>query len=211
MLQVIKLKETHLPLLEEFCDAARIAGYSNNSSPKKMKFGGHADLGVMPHFWGLLKDDKLTSVGGCHFWPDAEKNYTTLRCLFRSATLPEYDGIIPGMSKNHMNSVPFSIFLPYQLQYGIANGAKDFLITTSHGEHDASGKMKRTHRALELLAKRGLVKFHREHIVYHVPQTLWRINLPAYHNALKAFHPMRELLGITGLDDIYTGIITNGF
>ena len=211
MLQVIKLEEEHLPLLEEFCAAARDAGYSNNSSPKKMKFGGHADLGVMPHFWGLLKDGKLASVGGCHFWPDSERNYTTLRCLFRSATLPEYDGIIPGMSKNHMNSVPFSIFLPYQLQYGIANGAKDFLITTSHGEHDASGKMKRTHRALELLAKRGLVKFHREHIVYHVPQTLWRINLPAYHNALKAFHPMRELLGFTGLDNIHTGIITNGF
>lgn len=211
MLQVIKLEEEHLPLLEEFCNAARKVGYSNNSSPKKMKFGGHPDLGVMPHFWGLLKDGKLASVGGCHFWPDAERKYTTLRTLFRSATLPEYDGIIPGISKNHMNSVPFSILLPFQLKYGLTNGGKDFLITTSHGEHDASGKMKRTHRALELLAKRGIVKFHREHIVYHVPQTLWRINLSAYHAALKAFHPTRESLGFTGLEDTYRDIIENGF
>ena len=211
MLKIIKLEDEHLPLLNAFCDAARQVGYTNNSSPNKMKFGGHYDLGVMPHFWGLLKHNELVSVSGYHMWPDADRNYTTMRCVFRSATLPAYDNIIPGMSKNHMNSVPFSILLPFQLKHGILNGARDYLITTSHGDHDASGKMKRTHRVMELLAKRGITKHHREHIVYHIPQTLWKLNLSAYHKALMAFHPMRQTLGFTGFDDIYEDRVTNGF
>lgn len=211
MITVVKLDDSHLPLLEEFCAKARDAGFSNNTSPQKMKFHGHSDLPVAPHFWGVLKEGKLASVSGYHMWPDADRKYTTMRCLFRSATLPEYDDLVPGLSKNHMNSVPFSIMMPFQIRHGIQNGAKDFLITTSHGEHDASGKMKRTHRALELLSKRGIVKFHREHVVYHVPQTLWRINLTAYLSALKSFHETRQRLGFSGLDDIYEDIIQNGF
>lgn len=211
MLEVIRLCDDHLPLLEEFCAKAREAGFSNNTSPQKMKFHGHSDLPSPPHFWGLLKDGKLASVSGYHMWPDGERKYTTMRCVFRSATLPEYNDIIPGMSKNHMNSVPFSILMPFQIKHGIENGAKDFLITTSHGEHDASGKMKRTHRAMELLSKRGIVKFHREHVVYHVPQTLWRVNLNAYLKALRAFDATRKSLGFVGLDNIYEDIITNGF
>lgn len=211
MLEVVKLDDSHLPLLENFCVKARDAGYLNNTSPQKMKFHGHSDLPVLPHFWGVLKDGVLASVSGYHMWPDIEKKYTTMRCLFRSATLPEYDNVIPGLSKNHMNSMPFSIMMPLQIRHGIENGAKDFLITTSHGEHDASGKMKRTHRALELLSKRGIVKFHREHVVYHVPQTLWRINLESYLDALRTFHSTRKNLGFTGLDNVYEDIIKNGF
>lgn len=211
MLEIVKLTESNIDLLEEFCVKAREAGYSNNSSPQKMKFFGHPDLASTPHFWGLVKDGKLASVSGYHLWPDADRNLTTMRCVFRSATLPEYDGIIPGISKNHMNSVPFSILLPFQLRHGMQHGARDYIITTSHGEHNASGKMHRTHRAMELLSKRGIMKYHREHVVYHIPQTLWKINMPAYYQALKSFHPMRQSLGFTGFDDIYEDIINNGF
>lgn len=209
-MQVIKLNNENIELLVKFCDKARLAGFSNNTSPAKMKFNGHQDMAHPPEFWGLLVDGNLASVSGCHKWPDADRNYTTVRCLFRSATLPEYDHLIPGLSKNHMNSVPFSILLPYQIQYALDNNCKDWLITTSHGDHDVSGKMKRTHRALQLLEKRDIVKFHRESIVYHIPQTLWRINLTQYHSALCAFHSSRERLGI-GLDDEYYNMIKNGF
>lgn len=209
-MRVVRLTNEHLGLLEEFCDAARFAGFTNNTSPAKMKFGGHKDMPIPPVFWGLIVDGKLASVSGCHKWPDANREYTTVRCLFRSATLPEFDSLIPGLSKNHMNSVPFSILLPYQVRYSVSEECKDWLITTSHGDHDVSGKMKRTHRALQLLEKRKIVKFHREHIVYHIPQTIWKLNLTNYLEALRSFHSTRERLGIA-LDKEYYDIIENGF
>jgi len=210
MYTVIQLKEAHTPLIEEFCAAADQAGYTNNGSIRKMKFNGEYDLGTTPAFWGILKDNKLISVSGCHLWPDENRDLTSLRCLFRSATLPEYTGIIPGMSRNHMNSAPFSIMLPYQIAWGISQGCGDMFITTSHGDHDASGKMKRTHRALELLSRNGLVEYHREFIIYSTPQTMWKINIDCYLSALRAFHSERERLNI-GLDEAYYNIIQNGF
>jgi hypothetical protein len=167
-------------------------------------------LGTTPSFWGLLKDGKIISVSGCHLWPADDGTLTTLRCLFRSATLPEHAGLIPGMSRNHMNSAPFSILLPYQLRWGIEHNCKDVFVTTSHGEHDASGKMKRTHRALELLSKNGIVKFHSTEILYSTPQTMWKLDINRYWQALKSFHPERERLNI-GLDKTYYEIIENGF
>ena len=210
MYTVIQLEEQHTPLIEEFCAAADQAGYTNNASIRKMKFNGEYDLGTTPAFWGILKDNKLMSISGCHLIPAVDGTLTSLRCLFRSATLPEHLSLIPGMSRNHMNSAPFSILLPYQLRWGIEHNCRDVFITTSHGDHDASGKMKRTHQTLELLSKNGLVKFHNTEILYSTPQTMWKLDINRYWQALKSFHSERERLNI-GLDSIYYDIIENGF
>jgi hypothetical protein len=209
MYTVIQLKEAHTPLIEEFCAAADRAGFANNSSIRKMKFNGDYDLGTTPAFWGIVKDNKLISVSGCHLWFSEDLSTTSLRCLFRSATLPD-NNIIPGISKNHMNSAPFSIMLPHQIRWGKTKGCNDMFITTSHGDHDASGKMKRTHRALEILATRGVVEFYNQIIFYDTPQTTWKINVDRYYEILKSFHTMREQLGI-GLTSEYYDIINNGF
>lgn len=213
MLTVIKLNESHTELVNEFCKDAGRAGYTNNESIEKMKFNGEYDLKEIPTFWGVLKNNKLISVSGSHHWQGTGElagiKYM-MRCLFRSATLPGYETIIPGISKNHMNSLPFSIMLPYQINKGLSSGVKHFYITTSNGDHDASGKMKRTHKVLQLLEKRNIVKYAGDEIFYSTPQTKWEINVDQYLQALRAFHSVRVSLNI-GLDLEYDNIIKNGF
>jgi hypothetical protein len=212
-MQVLFLTSEHIDLVQEFCNRAAQAGYKNNSTIELMKFNGEYDLREVPKFWGLLKDEKLISVSGCHRWRGKgplEGVPFMMRCLFRSATLPEYQNIIPGLSKNHMNSVPFSVLLPYQINNGIRNGVRHFYITTSNTDHDASGKMKRTHKALQLLEKNKIVKYAGDEIFYSTSQTKWEINLDAYRSALKAFHPTREKLSID-LSDEYYKILDQGF
>jgi hypothetical protein len=109
-----------------------------------------------------------------------------------------------------MNSLPFSILLPYQIVQGLNQGIKDFYITTSNGDHDASGKMKRTHKALSLLAKRGIVDFAGDEVIYYTNQSKWKINLSNYYNALKSFHATRVQLGID-LSDDYFLLMQQGF
>lgn len=210
MYYVKKLEAIHLPDLQEFCKSAEIAGFQNNISPEKMKFNGTYDLRTVPAFWGLYKENKIISVSGCHLWPEEDGEFKILRSLFRSATLPEYNNIIPGISKNHMNSIPFSILLPYQIRWGKQYGCEDIYITTSHGDHDASGKMKRTHRALEILASRGLVTFFQKATLYSTPQTMWKLVPEKYYDALTAFHSTREQLQLA-LDEEYYSIISTGF
>ncbi len=210
MYYVKKLEESDKSDVVDFCQQASIAGFQNNSSPEKMKFNGMYDLGTVPAFWGLYKNKTLISVSGCHLWPHDDGTFTVLRALFRSATLPGYSSVIPGLSKTHMNSLPFSIMLPYQVRWGMQNKCCDFRITTSHGDHDASGKMKRTHRALELLARQKIVDFYDRDILYSTPQTVWRLNLNNYLEAIRSFHPVRESLGID-ISEEYLDIIKTGF
>ena len=71
----------------------------------------------MENYKIILNNNKIISVSGCHLWSDDSKEYTINRVLFRSATLPEYDKIVKSLNRNHMNSLPFSILLPYQIPH----------------------------------------------------------------------------------------------
>jgi hypothetical protein len=210
MYSVIRLNETHSEVLEEFCYEAGLAGYANNASLEAMKFNGQYDLKDTPSFWAVFKDYKIISVSGCHYWYDDFEEPSMMRCLFRSATLPHYDNVITGLNKYHMNSLPFSVMLPLQINQGLRSGVKHFYITTSNSDHDASGKMKRTHRVLQLLARTGIVKFDNDEIVYSTPQTKWEINLDLYLEALRGFHTARGNAGIES-DREYLDIVYNGF
>ena len=190
-MQIVKLSQNHTELLEKFCKECELAGYNNNSSLSVMKWGDKYDLREPANFWGLIIHDELASISGSH-----SIDPTQLRCLFRSATLPRYNNLIPGLSKNHMNSIPFSLLLPQQIIYGAEQGYKEFYITTSHTEHDVSGKMNRTHRAISLLSKKGIVDSVSEEVIYHIPQTKWQINVNSYANALESFSPIRQSLNI---------------
>jgi hypothetical protein len=163
--QVVKLSQSHTNLVEEFCIQCKNAGYYNNSSLELMKWGGHVDLKEPPNFWALIDNDKIVSISGSHSFGVYSPEMPQIRCLFRSATLPEYSRIIPGLSKNHMNSIPFSILLPLQIIHGLENNFKHFYITTSNKDHDASGKMKKTHRAMEIIAQKRIVDFIKDEIL----------------------------------------------
>jgi hypothetical protein len=118
--------------------------------------------------------------------------------------------IVPGLNRSHMNSLPFSVMMPYQIAKGVEDGVEHFYITTSNGEHDASGKMKRTHKALQILAKNGIVDFVADEIIYSTPQTKWELNLDRYLSALRSFHGTRERLQLC-LNPEYYKIIEHGF
>ena len=205
MYTAVKLTQDHTPQVLEFCQAAARAGYENNSSLALMKFDAQYDLAEPAQFWGILEGDKLICVSGCHALAPGQQ-----RCLFRSATLPDYDRIVPGLNKHHMNSLPFSVLLPLQVVHGLETGTQFFYITTSNSDHDSSGKMKRTHRALQLLARQAVVDFVSDEIIYHRPQTRWRLNLHRYLEALRQFHGTRERLQLC-LDSEYYRIIAQGF
>jgi hypothetical protein len=192
-MELVKLSPKHDALLDQFCQECSEAGYTNNISREAMKFVDGHDLPTNPQYWALLVDGDIASISGCHGYDGSGR---ILRCLFRSATLPKYQHIIPGTSKTHMNSAPFSLLLPYQIGWGIENGYHEFYITTSHGSHDASGKMNRTHRALQLLAKQGIVDYVGEEEYYWTPQTIWALNLNRYNEALDAFSITRKSLGL---------------
>lgn len=196
-MQVVKLSQKHTELLKTFCEECSQAGFENNASLASMKWGSVYDTHFVPDYWALIVNGEIASISGSN---SLDENYRDVRCLFRSATLPRYNNIVSGLSKNHMNSVPFSILLPHQIAYGLVAGAKNFYITTSHGDHDASGKMNRTHRAISLVAKNGLVDLVGERVIFDVPQTLWKINLKEYFRALRAFSETRQRLNIEEKD-----------
>ena len=183
-MRVIRLSNEHLGLVNKFCAECVSVGYNNNGSLEAMKWGGKYDLPSGANYWALVVNSEIASISGSHSYSDTHEE---LRCLFRSATLPRYQKLLPGISKTHMNSVPFSLLLPEQINWGLDEGYSEFYITTSHGSHDASGKMSRTHRALELLAKQNIVEFVRREEYYYTPQTIWRINLPRYWEAVDSF------------------------
>lgn len=192
--KVAKLSDNHIEELKAFCHECDIAGYNNNNSLEKMKWGQQYDLQSIPNYWGIFDDTKLITVSGCHIWDDDFTNGMSMRLLFRSATLPGYENIVPILSKTHMNSTPFSVLMPLQIEYGLSLGINNYFITTSHGKHDASGKMNRTHRALELLAKQSIVDYYGIHKVYYTSQTVWKLNLEKYNLALNTFESTKNQL-----------------
>jgi hypothetical protein len=196
-MNIVKLNQSHIHLLEKFCYDCKLASFENNSSLEKMKWGGSHDLKEPPDFWALIVNDEIASISGCHYFGDYSPGIKQIRCLYRSATLPKYSKLIPGMSKNHMNSVPFSLLLPYQLLDNLEKGNRYFYITTSSGDHDASGKMKKTHKAISLIAKRKIVDFISEEIIYSTLQTKWKIVLPNYFQALLSFRSIRDQIGVS--------------
>ena len=55
----------------------------------------------------------------------------------------------------------------------------NFVITTS-ADYDRSGKMGRTHRAQELMAKLGLVTYKGIQKVSYIDQAVWQVNVKTY-------------------------------
>lgn len=170
-LQKNKLVTTRIPKnfdLTEFCSICDKLGWLNNRSPEALKFNEVA-------FWGTFWNRKLISISGCQYVPEISDN--TYRILFRGAQLPEFNKVFSTMSRYHFNSLPFYCHaLPAMKWAGLKN---NFVITTS-AEYDRSGKMGRTHRALELMAKLGLVTYKGIQKVSYTDQAVWQVNVKTY-------------------------------
>lgn len=190
-IKVVKLQEEHSNILEKFCDECRELGYNNNSSLTAMKFNGMYDLGEIATFFGVVVNGEVAAIAGSHSLGSEE-----LRCGFRGSALPRFQGIIKGLSKTYMTNLTWAPLMTESILDGLERGYKNFFITTSHTAHDASGKMHRTHRAMQLLSKQGILDFFKIETYYNVPQTVWKFNLHRFFKSMEAFEPIRQELNI---------------
>ena len=191
MIEVVKLQEQDIDILEKFCNECKDLGYNNNASIQAMKFNGMYDLGEFATFFAVKVNGEIAAVSGSHSFGPKQ-----LRCGFRGCALSRFNGIITGLSKTHMTNLTWGPLVPEEIIDGLERGYDEFFITTSHTSHDPSGKMHRTHRAMELLAKQGILDYAGIETFYHVPQTKWKFNLSKFFKSVKAFEPVRQELNI---------------
>lgn len=191
MIEVIKLEDKHLPLLEQFCNSCNELGYNNNASINAMKFGQEYDLGELATFFAVVVNGEIAAVSGSHSLGPKE-----LRCGFRGCALPKYRNVIKGLSKTHMNNLTWGPLVSEEILDGLERGYESFYITTSHTSHNPSGRMHRTHRVLELLAKQGIVEHMGIETFYHIPQTKWKFNLTNFFKSTESFELLRKELNI---------------
>jgi hypothetical protein len=163
--------------IEIFCLKCKEAGYQNNQSLKDLKWGDIYDLPSKPEFWAVYERNEIISIAGCHKFQFEGK---TLRCLFRAASIPSYQHQSKSLSRNHINSLS-KLILPLQIQYGLENDYDDFILTTNKS-NDSSGKMLKTHRVYEYLAKNKIVEYLGDMEYYGTLQSIWKITIERYLN-----------------------------
>ena len=161
----------HIHKLENFCLKAKKLGYENNSSLKAMKFDWCKQNG---EFFCAIDNDKIIAVAGCHPLPEVGPN--AWRVMFRGAQLPGYNKSF-GLSRYHMSAITWREILPAQIEFCDT----DELYITTNIEHDASGKMNRTHRLFKGLAKVGMVEHYKDMELYYTDQSVWKLNIDEYN------------------------------
>ena len=179
-MQVKIIEEKHLSELSVFCIKCQVLGYNNNSSLQAMKYEWCKDWG---EYWGAWIDNRLVAVAGAHPLPEVGPN--AMRVLFRGC---QVDDLYTGLSKTHMNSIPFRDILPHQIE---AYPDKDLYITTNVS-HDASGRMNRTHKVMKLLDKLGIVQYNCTMELYYTEQSVWKLNVERYNEVRRRLETSKE-------------------
>jgi hypothetical protein len=169
-MKVVPITAELLPKLEIFCKEAGDLGYNNNSSLKAMKYEWCKEQG---EYFCAIEDDKIISVAGCH--PLPEVNDKAWRVMFRGAQLLGYNKSF-GLNKYHMSAITWREILPAQIEFCDT----DELYITTNIEHDASGKMNRTHRLFKNLHKLGMVNYQGRVFLYQTEQSVWKLNIDEY-------------------------------
>jgi hypothetical protein len=161
--------------VRDFCSRCSQLGYNNNSTLLTMKWQWCLDNGGA--WWAAYRDDKIVSIAGCHPFRDG------YRLVFRGA---QTESNQTGLSKHHLSSIPWAVLMPEQIAWcsGVATGETPGYITTNVA-NDASGKMNRTHRVMNLLATQRIVNYLDTNVVYGAKQSIWTLNVGAYFQTLR--------------------------
>ena len=156
--------------LMEFINECGHLKYTNNNSLKAMKFDFCLENGA----WFVVEEDNhYVSVAGIHTFLDG------YRALFRGAQIKQR---ISGLNKYHMTSYPFGEILPYQIQYVQEIDSNAPIYITTNVENDSSGKMNKIHRLFCMLSDHGIIEeYIKEAVIYHVNQTVWKLNVQRYY------------------------------
>lgn len=171
--KVSLIDSSNIKELQNFCRYCKALGFENNSSLEKLKFQKALDSGGA--WWGAWHDGELIAVAGSHFLPHLGNEF--MRVLFRGC---EIDNPYRGLSKYHLNTVTFRDLLSAQINYY----PHKRLIMTTNKVNDSSGKMQRTHRVLQLLAKNKIVNHFEDRILFNTEQSLWEINREKYYEVI---------------------------
>jgi hypothetical protein len=175
--------------LEEFINKTRKIGYRDHKEIKQLEIDE-----TINNKWGkffyTFKNEKIISLSGCHEFThfDVEnlKWIDGMRVCFRGVQLPGED-TYKGISKHHMNSIPFREHLPLQMEWGKALGYNHFFITT-HNWYGTpanlykgpSKEQNRTNKIMKYLSKLNIVIHHGESYVKGYLQNIWEINQDEY-------------------------------
>ena len=81
--------------------------------------------------------------------------------------------------KYQLQNYAFADHLYEQIKW--ANSEKIYVTTSPYSDDDRSGKMSRIHKSAKVLAKQGVFKYLYDKEVFHVEQSIWRVNIERYN------------------------------
>jgi len=176
---VVKLDNSDISLVEDFCIKCEELGLENNSSSTKMKW----DTAT---WFGAVDQGSIYSIAGYHKLDIDDHSY---RVLFRGAQLPGYNP--KGFSKNvYANVVHWTYFLKEQIEEILSNDpkAKLYISTNIQKNTDAPSSHKLTSMMTPLLIKRNLLSLEYENIeLFYTQQNLYRVNVEEYFKQRSAY------------------------
>lgn len=182
--------------LQIFIDKCRKIGYRDHREIKQLEIEK-----TINDRWGKFfytyKGDHIISLSGCHQFTHFNVNKLTwtegMRICFRGVQLPGED-TYKGLSKYHMNSIPFREHVPLAVEWGKSLGYSNFYITT-HNWYGTpanlykgpSKEQNRTNRIMQHLHKIGIMKHHGDTFIRNYLQNVWELNEDEYfrHRPLK--------------------------
>jgi hypothetical protein len=174
MIKILEINDSHLPMLEVFCDKCKDLGYMNNSSFKSMKLDWCREVGK---FFCAIKDDEIIAVAGCHPFEELSTYFDNpWRILFRGCELPGKD-VFKGLSKRNWNSITQREFIPIFIR---ECPTRNLFLTTNIDHEHSNGKAARNHRLMQLLSKQGILDHFKDMIIYNTHQSVWTLNIDRY-------------------------------
>jgi hypothetical protein len=172
-----QLTPEHLPLIEQFCQAAATRGFTNNASLKMMKYAWCLSEGGI---WvGTFNNDKIVSLSGIHLFKDG------WRGVFRGAQIEPR--ATKGLDRYQKSSQSIWGQLPSQIEYAESKSGKDVPIyITTNIAHDASGWATRVHNLFKILGKTGVLTHTGDEEIFHTQQSVWKLNREKYYEILRS-------------------------
>lgn len=116
-----------------------------------------------------------------------------VRALYRAASLKPYRGFFPGLSKYHFNSIPFSMILPYCIDWRNSNHPNLNIIITTNINFKKC-KTSNTDRLFHILERYGLVSHLGEVVLYNVSQNCWKLCEKLYLKKIRAFYERNNIM-----------------
>ena len=174
--------------LNLFCEKCKKEGIINNSSYENIKIAElKEDKGA---FWLCYDNEMIVSGAGVQLI--SVQGIYAVRALYRAASLKPYRGYFSGLNKYHFNSIPFSIILPYCIEWRNFNHPNLNIVITTNIDF-RKFKTSNTNRLFSTLEKHGLVSPIGEIFLYNVRQNCWKLCEKLYLKKLKNFYEKNNI------------------